>query len=55
MCKACGKWDFNVDEVKKFRIVPLFDGTNMLEMRESVVMEFGVDVDSRITLSYWSP
>ena len=40
MCKACGKCDFKVDEVRKFRIVPLFDATNMLEMRESVVRKF---------------
>ncbi|CAE5977861.1 unnamed protein product [Arabidopsis arenosa] len=53
LCKGCGKWEFQVDQGRKSRIVPVFEGMNLLEMKETVSSEFGVY--TQMTLSYWSP
>lgn len=55
LCKACGKWEFKVDQARRSRIVPVFDGISLSKMKEAIVQEFGVDGESLVTLSYWSP
>ncbi|KAH0862102.1 hypothetical protein HID58_079313 [Brassica napus] len=56
VCGNGGKWDFVLDKRQIGRLVPLYKGMSLRELKGNVLREFGVDEGLfAASLSYWPP